>query len=228
MVLVTLDLSVNFDTISHKVLLQKLSRNTGISGVVLHWFRSYLTKRHFTWVQSETSDTVSTLKGAKSRDFFVKSVAIPATDLTIKCYPVWKSKGYDRNCCDIHWCFGGNSPLSYVKNKVLLFFFATTALSSKMIQLNLTIIWKNFSQYLRKYMVFKICSLKCFQRCTTYSILMGPLVYAVSYRCFSVIWLIYTYADNTNSFIQDCEGKPERFAQRCESYWELWLPYIRK
>ncbi len=49
----------------------------------------------------------------------------------------------------IHLCFEGDSPLGYVKNKVLLMFFsATTALSSKMIQPNRTTIWKDFSQYI--------------------------------------------------------------------------------
>ncbi len=37
----------------------------------------------------------------------------------------------------IHLYFGGDFPLGYVKNKVLLIFFsATTALSSTMIRLN--------------------------------------------------------------------------------------------
>ena len=54
--------------------------------------------------------------------------------------------------------------MSYVKNNVWLF-FATTALSSKMIQLSMTTIWTDFSQYIyfifiNKYMVFKICLLK--------------------------------------------------------------------
>ena len=49
----------------------------------------------------------------------------------------------------IHLCFfffwgGGDSPLSYVKDNVLLIFaLVTSALSSKMIQLNLTTIWKD-------------------------------------------------------------------------------------
>ncbi len=38
----------------------------------------------------------------------------------------------------IHLCFGSDSPVSYVKNKVLVTVFVTTALSSKMIQLNMT------------------------------------------------------------------------------------------
>ncbi len=57
----------------------------------------------------------------------------------------------------VHLGFGGDSPLGYVKNKVLLKTnSATTALLSKMIQLNRTTIWKNFSQYISKYMALKI------------------------------------------------------------------------
>ncbi len=56
----------------------------------------------------------------------------------------------------IHLCFGGDSPLGYVKNKVLLFFSATTALSSKMIQLNRTTVWKDFPNIFPKYMALKI------------------------------------------------------------------------
>ncbi len=46
----------------------------------------------------------------------------------------------------IHLCFGGDIPLGYVNNSFAIF-SATTALSSKMIQLiqlNRTIIWKDF------------------------------------------------------------------------------------
>ncbi len=72
----------------------------------------------------------------------------------------------------IRLCCRSESPLSHVKNKVLLFlfiylfifffFFATTALSSKMIEQNLTRVGKDFSQYI---MVLKICSLKYFGQC---------------------------------------------------------------
>ncbi len=66
----------------------------------------------------------------------------------------------------IHLCFGGGSLLGYVQNKVLLICFsATTALSSKMIQLKRTTTWKDFPQYISKYMALKICSLKYFQQC---------------------------------------------------------------
>ncbi len=44
----------------------------------------------------------------------------------------------------IHLCFGGDSPLGYVKNSFVIF-SATTALSIKLIQLNRTTIWKDFS-----------------------------------------------------------------------------------
>ncbi len=56
----------------------------------------------------------------------------------------------------IHLRFGGDCPLGYVKNKVWLFFSSTTALSSTMIQLNRTTIWKDFSQYITKYMALKV------------------------------------------------------------------------
>ena len=55
----------------------------------------------------------------------------------------------------IHLCFGVDSPLGYVQNKVLLFFSATTALSSTMIRLNSTTIWKDISQNISKYYGFE-------------------------------------------------------------------------
>ena len=46
-----------------------------------------------------------------------------------------------------------------------MFCSAITALSRKMIQLNRTTIWKDFSQYISKYMALKIYSLKYFEQC---------------------------------------------------------------
>ena len=44
-VLVLLDLSSAFDTIDHTALLERLRYRYGMSGTVLTWFRSYLTRR---------------------------------------------------------------------------------------------------------------------------------------------------------------------------------------
>ncbi len=70
-------------------------------------------------------------------------MVIPATDLTINSVIVFERVKVMIAMAPIHLCFGGDSPLGYVKNNVLLF-SATTALSSKTIQLNRTITWGDF------------------------------------------------------------------------------------
>ena len=40
-----LDLSASFDTVNHKILLERIQHDIGISGVPLPWFKSYLSNR---------------------------------------------------------------------------------------------------------------------------------------------------------------------------------------
>ena len=53
--LVLLDLSSAFDTIDHKILLERLSSKFGFRGKVLNWFSSYLSGRSYRVVLNGTS-----------------------------------------------------------------------------------------------------------------------------------------------------------------------------
>jgi len=63
-VLVSLDISAAFDSISHKILLERQESDFGVSGIALCWFTSYLTGRTITVaVGDEVSSTVSCASG---------------------------------------------------------------------------------------------------------------------------------------------------------------------
>lgn len=47
MVLVLLDLIAAFDTVDHEILVSRLERCVGITGIALKWFHSYLKDRTF-------------------------------------------------------------------------------------------------------------------------------------------------------------------------------------
>ncbi len=51
----------------------------------------------------------------------------------------------------IHLCFGDDSPLGYVRNNVLLI----NCIIKQNDQLNRPTIWKDFSQYIYRYMALK-------------------------------------------------------------------------
>ncbi len=76
-----------------------------------------------------------TFKGANSAQLIFKSVAIPAIDLTIssviQCLNVFERIKVIIAKALIHLCFGGDSPLGYVKTQVLLFQLCFVLLHSR-------------------------------------------------------------------------------------------------
>lgn len=63
-ILVLLDLSAAFDTICHTILLDRLHKWIGLSGVALKWFESYLSERtQFVYSGANRSQTVPLRQG---------------------------------------------------------------------------------------------------------------------------------------------------------------------
>ena len=63
-VLVLLDLSTAFDTVDHTILLERLRRSSGVSGVALDWLTSHLTdNEQFVRLRADTSTIVTLLLG---------------------------------------------------------------------------------------------------------------------------------------------------------------------
>ncbi len=60
-VLVLIDLSAAFDTIDHEILIAQLEQLIGIRGIVLNWFKSYLTKRRFSVTLGEFTSLSASL-----------------------------------------------------------------------------------------------------------------------------------------------------------------------
>ena len=70
-VLIGLDLSAAFDTIDHKILIQRLRSRFGISGVVLEWIRSYLHGRTQFVKVNENRSSITTSEVGVPQGFFL-------------------------------------------------------------------------------------------------------------------------------------------------------------
>ena len=63
-VVLLLDLSAAFDTVDHKLLLNILETEIGLKGIVLKWFRSFLTSRtQHTWINGTWSEDIVLMFG---------------------------------------------------------------------------------------------------------------------------------------------------------------------
>lgn len=76
-VLVLLDLSAAFDTIDHKIVLDRLVKWVGLSGTVLTWFRTYLEGRDcFVSVDTYQSEKTTVPHGVQQGSIICSLLAI--------------------------------------------------------------------------------------------------------------------------------------------------------
>ena len=62
-ILVTLDLSAAFDTIDHGILIQRLEKCCGVTGLAKQWIMSYLEDRKQTVIRGSRSEATSVTVG---------------------------------------------------------------------------------------------------------------------------------------------------------------------
>ena len=101
--LVLLDLSAAFDTVSHDILLTRLQSKLGVRGTVLSWFESYLSGR---------SQRVS-VNGSVSNSFHLECGVPQGSCLGPLLFNIYASKLFDiinRHLPDVH-CYADDSQL---------------------------------------------------------------------------------------------------------------------
>ena len=101
--LVMLELSAAFDTVTHKILFERLQHDIGISGVPLQWFKSYLSNR---------SQTIA-VQGTLSRNFDLDCGVPQGSCLGPLLYVIYASKLFnivERHLPDAH-CYADYSQL---------------------------------------------------------------------------------------------------------------------
>ena len=98
-----LDFSAAFDTVNHKILLERLQYDIGISGVPLQWFKSYLSNR---------SQRIA-VQGTLSRLFDLDCGVPQGSCLSPSLYAIYSSKLFniiERYPPDAH-CYANDSQL---------------------------------------------------------------------------------------------------------------------
>ena len=101
--LVMLDLSAAFDTVNHKILLERIQHDIGISGVPLPWFKSYLSNRS-QWIA---------VQGALFRLFDLDCGVAQGSCLGPLLYVIYASKLFniiEQHLPDAH-CYADDSQL---------------------------------------------------------------------------------------------------------------------